>query len=91
MRPSKNPIRHTGLSIISTLNQSDAVRRDLATDLLLRSQRPIKQIAAEVGFQLHAGVQALYGGDAGGDEVPGAVDIGITRQTRPIARAKDRS
>ena len=51
MRPSKNPIRHTGLSIISTLNQSDAVRRDLATDLLLRSQRPIKQIAAEVGFQ----------------------------------------
>ena len=39
------------MSIISTLNQSDAVRRDLATDLLLRSQRPIKQIAAEVGFQ----------------------------------------
>ena len=29
----------------------DSVRRDLATDLLLRSQRPIKQIAAEVGFQ----------------------------------------
>jgi AraC-like DNA-binding protein len=29
----------------------DAVRRDLATDLLLRTQRPIKQIAAEVGFQ----------------------------------------
>jgi AraC-like DNA-binding protein len=28
----------------------DAVRRDMATDLLLRSQRPIKQIAAEVGF-----------------------------------------
>jgi AraC-like DNA-binding protein len=31
------------------------VRRDLATDLamdlLLRTQRPIKQIAAEVGFQ----------------------------------------
>ena len=39
------------MSIISTLNQSDAVRRDLATDLLLRSQRPIKQIAAEVGIQ----------------------------------------
>ena len=29
----------------------DAVRRDLATDLLLRTQRPIKQVAAEVGFQ----------------------------------------
>ena len=29
----------------------DAVRRDLATELLLRTQRPIKQIAAEVGFQ----------------------------------------
>jgi len=29
----------------------DAVRRDLATDLLLRTLRPIKQIAAEVGFQ----------------------------------------
>ena len=29
----------------------DAVRRDMATDLLLRTQRPIKQIAAEVGFQ----------------------------------------
>ena len=28
----------------------DAVRRDLATDLLLRTSRPIKQIAAEVGF-----------------------------------------
>jgi AraC-like DNA-binding protein len=39
------------LSIISTLNRSDAVRRNLAIDLLLQSQRPIKQIAAEVGFQ----------------------------------------
>ncbi|PUE39021.1 AraC family transcriptional regulator [Limnohabitans sp. Bal53] len=29
----------------------DAVRRDLATDLLLRTLRSIKQIAAEVGFQ----------------------------------------
>ena len=29
----------------------DAVRRDLASDLLLRTQRPIKQIAVEVGFQ----------------------------------------
>ncbi len=29
----------------------DAVRRDLAMDLLLRTHRPIKQIAAEVGFQ----------------------------------------
>ncbi|MFY7980775.1 MAG: AraC family transcriptional regulator [Limnohabitans sp.] len=29
----------------------DAVRRDLAMDLLLRTQRPIKQIAFEVGFQ----------------------------------------
>ena len=29
----------------------DAVRRDLARDLLLRTQRPIKQIASEVGFQ----------------------------------------
>jgi AraC-like DNA-binding protein len=29
----------------------DAVRRDLAMDLLLRTQRPIKQIAGEVGFQ----------------------------------------
>ena len=29
----------------------DSVRRDLATDLLLRTQRPIKQIAGEVGFQ----------------------------------------
>jgi AraC-like DNA-binding protein len=29
----------------------DAVRRDLAMDLLLRTQRPLKQIAAEVGFQ----------------------------------------
>ncbi len=29
----------------------DAVRRDLASDLLLRTQRPLKQIAAEVGFQ----------------------------------------
>ncbi len=28
----------------------DSVRRDLASDLLLRSKRPIKQIAAEVGF-----------------------------------------
>lgn len=28
----------------------DAVRRDTATDLLLRSKRPVKQIAAEVGF-----------------------------------------
>ncbi len=28
----------------------DAVRRDLAMDLLLRTQRPLKQIAAEVGF-----------------------------------------
>ena len=29
----------------------DSVRRDMAMDLLLRTQRPIKQIAAEVGFQ----------------------------------------
>ena len=29
----------------------DAVRRDLAVDLLLRTPRPIKQVAAEVGFQ----------------------------------------
>jgi len=29
----------------------DAVRRDMASDLLLRSTRPIKQVAAEVGFQ----------------------------------------
>ena len=29
----------------------DAVRRDLSMDLLLRTQRPIKQIASEVGFQ----------------------------------------
>jgi AraC-like DNA-binding protein len=29
----------------------DAVRRDLAMDLLLRTSRPIKQIAGEVGFQ----------------------------------------
>jgi AraC-like DNA-binding protein len=29
----------------------DAVRRETAMDLLLRTQRPIKQIAAEVGFQ----------------------------------------
>ncbi|WP_090044729.1 AraC family transcriptional regulator [Limnohabitans sp. 2KL-27] len=29
----------------------DAVRRDMAADLLLRTQRPIKQVAAEVGFQ----------------------------------------
>ena len=29
----------------------DSVRRDKAMDLLLRSARPIKQIAAEVGFQ----------------------------------------
>ena len=29
----------------------DAVRRDLAMELLLRTPRPIKQIAAEVGFQ----------------------------------------
>jgi AraC-like DNA-binding protein len=29
----------------------DVVRRDLAMDLLLRTQRPIKQIAFEVGFQ----------------------------------------
>ena len=29
----------------------DAVRRDLAMDLLLRTLRPIKQIAAEAGFQ----------------------------------------
>jgi AraC-like DNA-binding protein len=27
------------------------VRREMAADLLLRTQRPIKQIAAEVGFQ----------------------------------------
>ena len=29
----------------------DAVRRDLAMDLLLRTNRPLKQIASEVGFQ----------------------------------------
>lgn len=29
----------------------DSVRRDTAVDLLLRTKRPIKQIAAEVGFQ----------------------------------------
>jgi AraC-like DNA-binding protein len=29
----------------------DAVRRDLATDLLLRTTRPLKQIAAQVGFK----------------------------------------
>jgi AraC-like DNA-binding protein len=29
----------------------DAVRRDLARDLLLRTPRPIKQVASEVGFQ----------------------------------------
>ncbi len=29
----------------------DSVRRDMAMDLLLRTSRPIKQIAAEVGFQ----------------------------------------
>jgi len=29
----------------------DSVRREMAADLLLRTQRPIKQIAAEVGFQ----------------------------------------
>jgi AraC-like DNA-binding protein len=29
----------------------DAVRRDTAVDLLLRTSRPIKQIAAEAGFQ----------------------------------------
>jgi AraC-like DNA-binding protein len=29
----------------------DSVRRDTAMDLLLRTSRPIKQIAAEVGFQ----------------------------------------
>ena len=51
MRPSETPIGPTGLSIISTLSRSDAVRCDLAMDLLLRTQRPIKQIAAEAGFQ----------------------------------------
>jgi len=36
----------------ATLQQlKDSVRRDKAVDLLLRSQRPIKQIADEVGFQ----------------------------------------
>ena len=36
----------------ATLQQlKDSVRRDKATQLLLRSARPIKQIAAEVGFQ----------------------------------------
>ena len=36
----------------ATLQQlKDSVRREKAMDLLLRSQRPIKQIAAEVGFQ----------------------------------------
>ena len=36
----------------ATLQQlKDSVRRDKAMDLLLRSARPIKQIAAEVGFQ----------------------------------------
>ncbi len=36
----------------ATLQQlKDNVRRDKAMDLLLRTQRPIKQIAAEVGFQ----------------------------------------
>jgi AraC-like DNA-binding protein len=36
----------------ATLQQlKDSVRRDKAVDLLLRSTRPIKQIAAEVGFQ----------------------------------------
>ena len=35
----------------ATLQQlKDSVRRDKAVDLLLRTQRPIKQIAAEVGF-----------------------------------------
>ena len=36
----------------ATLQQlKDSVRRDKAMDLLLRSTRPIKQLAAEVGFQ----------------------------------------
>jgi len=29
----------------------DSVRRDTAVDLLLRTKRPIKQIAVEAGFQ----------------------------------------
>jgi AraC-like DNA-binding protein len=45
-------VRHQLKEEGASLHQlQDAVRRNLAIDLLLRSQRPIKQIAAEVGFQ----------------------------------------
>jgi AraC-like DNA-binding protein len=43
----------------------DAVRRDLAMDLLLRTQRPIKQIAAEVGFQNEKSFMRAFKGWAG--------------------------
>jgi AraC-like DNA-binding protein len=43
----------------------DAVRRDLAMDLLLRTSRPIKQIAAEVGFQNEKSFMRAFKGWAG--------------------------
>ena len=45
-------VRHQLKEEGASLQQlKDAVRRDLAMDLLLRTQRHIKQIAGEVGFQ----------------------------------------
>ena len=43
----------------------DAVRRDTATDGLLRTTRPIKQIAAEVGFQSEKSFMRAFKGWTG--------------------------
>lgn len=43
----------------------DAVRRERASDMLLRTQRPIKQIAAEVGFQNEKSFMRAYKGWTG--------------------------
>ena len=43
----------------------DAVHRDLATDLLLRTHRPIKQIAADVGFQSEKSFMRAFKGWTG--------------------------
>ena len=47
-RTSHRQLKEEGASLQQL---KDAVRRDLARDLLLRTQRPIKQVASEVGFQ----------------------------------------
>ena len=60
----------------------DAVRRDLATDLLLRTSRPIKQIAAEVGFQNEKSFMRAFKGWTGQtpDEFRAQMPAGIGRK-----------